>query len=171
MSFFSGMVDPDDHVRLGGYPAPFRELLGLRVEDFLPLSAGQELSVAFADGTRGTGDLWSELVTPDGAEGILAGYDNWQHLWDQHAKRVVLELSKASQPTIYRRFVKYADGYPDATGRCTDGSNHGHGLHGVDRDQGCRSECANVDGEAEIRVGVLEGIGGLMDCGNRGTAD
>ena len=74
MSFFSGIVDPDDHVRLGGYPAPFRELLGLRVEDFLPLSAGQELSVAFADGTRGTGDLWSELVTPDGAE-ELASFD------------------------------------------------------------------------------------------------
>ena len=39
MSFFSGIVDEDDQVRLGGYPAPFRDLLGLRVEDFLPLSA------------------------------------------------------------------------------------------------------------------------------------
>src|SRR2546430_4912331 len=34
MSYFSGIVDPADQIRLGGYPAPFVELLGLRVEDF-----------------------------------------------------------------------------------------------------------------------------------------
>ena len=37
MSFFSGIVDPSEHVRLGGYPAPFREVLGLEVIDFHPL--------------------------------------------------------------------------------------------------------------------------------------
>jgi len=70
MSFFSGIVDPDDHVRLGGYPAPFKELLGLRVEDFLPLAPGRQIAVEFADGSQGGGDLWSELVTPHGAEEI-----------------------------------------------------------------------------------------------------
>jgi beta-galactosidase len=70
MSFFSGIVDPDDHVRLGGYPAPFKEMLGLRVEDFSPLAPGRRIAVEFADGSRGSGDLWSELVTPHGAEEI-----------------------------------------------------------------------------------------------------
>jgi beta-galactosidase len=32
MSLFSGIVDEHDHIRLGGYPAPFRRLLGLRIE-------------------------------------------------------------------------------------------------------------------------------------------
>lgn len=36
MSFFSGIVDPNDHIRLGGYPAPFRQVLGLEVVDFHP---------------------------------------------------------------------------------------------------------------------------------------
>jgi beta-galactosidase len=32
MSFFGGIVDEHDHVRLGGYPAPFQEVLGMHVE-------------------------------------------------------------------------------------------------------------------------------------------
>ena len=40
ISFFSGIVDPCERIRLGGYPAPWRELLGLRVEEFAPLPAG-----------------------------------------------------------------------------------------------------------------------------------
>ena len=31
MSFFSGIADENEHIRLGGYPAPFRRLL----EDFV----------------------------------------------------------------------------------------------------------------------------------------
>ena len=40
VSFFSGIVDPHERIRLGGYPAPWRELLGLRVEEFAPLPEG-----------------------------------------------------------------------------------------------------------------------------------
>src|SRR5712692_1069984 len=73
MSFFSGIVDPDDHVRLGGYPQPFLELLGLRVIDWLPLTAGDSVDLRVADGTIGIGSLWSELIAPDGAE-VLATF-------------------------------------------------------------------------------------------------
>ena len=37
VTYFSGIVDEDDHVRLGGYPGAFRELLGVRAEEFAPL--------------------------------------------------------------------------------------------------------------------------------------
>ncbi len=73
MSFFSGIVDPDDHIRLGGYPQPFLELLGLRVVDWLPLAAGGSVDLRFADGTIGTGTLWSELIALHGAE-VLATF-------------------------------------------------------------------------------------------------
>ena len=68
MSFFSGVVDPFEHIRLGGYPAPFRQLLGLTVLDWLPLSDGEEVKIDFADATQGRADLWSELIKLDGAE-------------------------------------------------------------------------------------------------------
>jgi beta-galactosidase len=73
MSFFSGIVDGFDHIRLGGYPAPFRELLGLRVEDFLPLPEGETADLAFEDQPPGQGSIWSELVTLQGAE-LLARF-------------------------------------------------------------------------------------------------
>jgi hypothetical protein len=50
ISFFSGIVDPDDRIRLGGYPAPWRGLLGLRVEEFGPLPEG---AVVPLDGEAG----------------------------------------------------------------------------------------------------------------------
>ena len=53
ISFFSGIVDPSDRIRLGGYPAPWRDLLGLRVEEFAPLPEG---AVVRLDGARGTDD-------------------------------------------------------------------------------------------------------------------
>jgi beta-galactosidase len=34
MTFFSGIVDASERVLLGGYPAPFRRLLGIHVEEF-----------------------------------------------------------------------------------------------------------------------------------------
>ncbi|GAA4725814.1 beta-galactosidase [Pedococcus ginsenosidimutans] len=58
VTFFSGISDEDDHVRLGGYPGAFRDLLGVRVEEFFPLLAGDEVALE-----GGTGRLWSEDVT------------------------------------------------------------------------------------------------------------
>jgi beta-galactosidase len=66
--FFSGIVDPSDQVRLGGYPAPFAEMLGLRVDDWLPLAEGERVALRFRDGPDGEGELWSELVRPLTAE-------------------------------------------------------------------------------------------------------
>ncbi|GAA1903473.1 beta-galactosidase [Streptomyces durmitorensis] len=54
MSYFSGITDEHDRVHLGGYPAPFRELLGLRVEEFDPRP----------DGT------WAEEIHLEGAEAV-----------------------------------------------------------------------------------------------------
>lgn len=66
VTYFSGIVDENDHIRLGGYPGAFRELLGISVEEFHPLLAGE--SVKLNDG--GTGSVWSEHVHLAGAEAL-----------------------------------------------------------------------------------------------------
>lgn len=66
VTYFSGIVDENDHIRLGGYPGAFRELLGISVEEFYPLLAGE--SVKLNDG--GTGSVWSEHVHLAGAEAL-----------------------------------------------------------------------------------------------------
>jgi beta-galactosidase len=70
MSFFSGIVDPNDHIRLGGYPAPFRELLGLVVEDFVPMAAAETNRIETQDGETFVCDLWADLTHPEGAESL-----------------------------------------------------------------------------------------------------
>lgn len=64
MSFFSGIVDGNERVHLDGYPGPFRELLGLTVEEFWPLPAGGTTPL----GSGATGTLWSEWIRAEGAE-------------------------------------------------------------------------------------------------------
>jgi beta-galactosidase len=73
LTYFSGTVDPHDHIRLGGYPGAFTDLLGVRADELRPLLAGQEVRLegALADGSAGT--LWSEPVTASDAE-VLARY-------------------------------------------------------------------------------------------------
>src|SRR5262249_56166681 len=39
ITYFSGIVDEDDHIRLGGYPGAFRGLLGIRTEEVFPPAA------------------------------------------------------------------------------------------------------------------------------------
>ena len=67
VSYFSGIVDENDHIRLGGYPGAFRELLGIRMEEFYPLHVGEKLDLS----AYGPGSLFSELGRTDGAE-VLA---------------------------------------------------------------------------------------------------
>jgi beta-galactosidase len=70
VTFGSGLVDQNDHVRLGGYPGAFRELLGLTSEEIFPLATGAQVSLS-RDGW--TGSVWTELTRVDGAE-VIASY-------------------------------------------------------------------------------------------------
>ncbi|KRV49543.1 beta-galactosidase [Wenjunlia vitaminophila] len=68
VSFFSGIVDECDRVRLGGYPARLRGMLGLRVEEFWPLA--EDTTVPVRGELDGTADLWSEAIDLEGAEAV-----------------------------------------------------------------------------------------------------
>jgi beta-galactosidase len=72
MTFFSGIVDSDDRVYLGGYPAPFRELLGLWVEEFACITESAN-AVETNDGKRFSCDQWSDLIRLESAD-VLARY-------------------------------------------------------------------------------------------------
>ncbi|WP_265520448.1 beta-galactosidase [Oerskovia flava] len=79
VTYFSGIVDENDHIHLGGYPGAFSELLGIRVEEFAPLLDGE--SVLIDDGADGVeGTLWSEPITvTDPAVQTLAWYKTGEH--------------------------------------------------------------------------------------------
>ncbi|WP_328460533.1 beta-galactosidase [Actinoplanes sp. NBC_00393] len=71
VTFFSGIVDERDRIRLGGYPGAFREVLGIHGEEFAPLLPGHE--VTLSNGMTGT--LWTERLRTTTAETIATYTD------------------------------------------------------------------------------------------------
>jgi beta-galactosidase len=70
-TYFSGIVDQHDHVWLGGYPGPLRDLLGIRVEEFAPLL--DDRRVELDNGATGT--LWTDRIdVTDPDVEVLAWY-------------------------------------------------------------------------------------------------
>ncbi|HEY6481152.1 MAG TPA: beta-galactosidase [Streptosporangiaceae bacterium] len=74
VTFFSGIVDAQDRVRLGGYPAPWCELLGLRVEELAPLPAGLAVRLEGLDAAAAgaAGHLWRDVIDLRGATPVLS---------------------------------------------------------------------------------------------------
>ncbi len=121
VSFFSGIVDENDAVYLGGYPGALRDVLGVRVDEFLPLAAGQSVSVraVHSGGDSdsdaepvGSGTVWSEPVELRGAEAVLTYADGpaaghpavTRHQFGEgHAWYVSTRLDPATLREILRR--------------------------------------------------------------------
>lgn len=68
-TFFTGISDLNDHIYLGGYPGPIREILGLTIEEFAPLMADQ--TTALSNGYQGT--IWAERAQATTAD-VIASY-------------------------------------------------------------------------------------------------
>lgn len=75
-TYFSGIVDQSDRVWPGGYPGALRESLGIRIEEFGPLLAGE--SVELDNGCTGT--LWTDRIDlTDPSVEVLASYKTGEH--------------------------------------------------------------------------------------------
>jgi beta-galactosidase len=101
VTYFSGIVDATNRVIPGGYPGAFRELLGLRVDEFFPLLPNA--SVALDNGW--TVELWTERVEVLDAE-VLAS---------------LIDGDLAGTPALTRRAIgdgtaTYLSTRPDAAG-------------------------------------------------------
>lgn len=76
VGFFSGAVDQDDHVRTGGYPAQWQELLGLWVEEYRPLLPSTSLPLRPTESSSlavgASASQWSEHVHTVAAEPVLS---------------------------------------------------------------------------------------------------
>jgi len=75
ITYFSGIVDEHDHVRLGGYPGAFRDLLGVRTTELLPLLAGESVRVDGLGSDAVTADTWAEDLELTGAAAVASYAD------------------------------------------------------------------------------------------------
>ncbi|MGK5685095.1 beta-galactosidase [Actinoplanes sp. URMC 104] len=70
-TYFSGIVDENDHAWLGGYPGALRDLLGIRIEELGPLLDGD--TAELDNGLTGT--LWTDRIDVTGPDtAVLASY-------------------------------------------------------------------------------------------------
>jgi hypothetical protein len=59
-------------------------------------------------------------LTPDGADGVMAGYEQADLWYNTQGKMLLAGPGRYSMPSIYRALQRYADGFPDPkTGQCT----------------------------------------------------
>jgi Beta-galactosidase trimerisation domain len=75
MTFFSGIVDDCDRIRLGGYPGGWRDLLGIRVTEFWPLAPGSTVTARFADNATFTCSTWQEAAVAPVIDGAPPAVD------------------------------------------------------------------------------------------------
>jgi len=95
MGFFSGIVDENDHVRLGGYPAPWTSLLGLKVEEFAPLAEGEQVTLTGQGGESLSADLWADVIDLQGAEALATFAEGW------YAGRAAVTRHRVGAGTAY----------------------------------------------------------------------
>ena len=75
VSYFSGIVNEHDTIHSGGLMAPLRDVLGVWVEEFLPLREGETVSVSGLGEEAVAGRFWADHLRVDGAE-VIASYVN-----------------------------------------------------------------------------------------------
>ena len=127
VTFYSGTVDQDDRVWTGGYTGPFREALGIRVEEFAPVAPGETLHLT--DGATST--LWSErarVTTADTvtsfADGPAAGSPAiTRNAWGEGtAWYLATHLDAADYRALLGRIAEEAGVRPAAVVRGGDGA-------------------------------------------------
>jgi beta-galactosidase len=73
-SYLSGIVDPDNTIRLGGYPGALRKVLGAWSEEMHPLAGeGEAVKLSMADGGTASAEYWTEHLHTTTAD-VLASY-------------------------------------------------------------------------------------------------
>lgn len=115
-TYFSGIVDKDEHVVLGGYPALLRKTLGLWVEEWSIYDDKQKNTVRFED-TKKTFAVqtWCDLMHLEGAQ-PLAVFES-----DFFAGRPAVTLNHFGQGNAFYLGAKLdSDGLGDVIARvCT----------------------------------------------------
>jgi beta-galactosidase len=75
VSYFSGIVDGTDTIYPGALPGGLRDLLGINVEEWLPLRPGERVALtwdeASAPGAMSWADTWAEHVRLAGAKPVV----------------------------------------------------------------------------------------------------
>jgi hypothetical protein len=93
---------------------------GVLITDPIPLARFPMLQIELPDERRIRDFTLRLKLTPDGAEGLLGGYEELASWWNMHSKGPGSDIGKYSPGLLYKALHRYADAYPDpSTGQYT----------------------------------------------------
>ncbi|MEY9940651.1 beta-galactosidase [Streptacidiphilus sp. MAP5-3] len=146
-SYFTGIVDENDAVHLGGYPGALRDVLGVRSEEFLPLRKDERTKLVApprldgAAAAPGTAGRWAEDLTLTGASAVL-----------QHA-----DGPAAGRPAVTRH--AYGEGTAWYVATAPDPGTLDAVLRAALADAGVRTPSGLPDGVERVRRVAEDGRG------------
>ncbi|MFJ8579792.1 beta-galactosidase [Micromonospora sp. NPDC093277] len=137
VTWLSGVADEHGRIRLGGYPGAFRDLLGIRVEEFHPLAGDDRAPLTGG----GTGQDWTETVHLAGAVPVtayLGGVLDGRPAVTRHRIGDALTWYVSTRPDddTYRRLLADAARLAGVAPVCADAPT---GVEAVRRRDGDRS--------------------------------
>lgn len=139
MTFFSGIADENEHIRPGGYPSPFRELLGIEIEDFVPFSADGSNGLQTKAENTYRCELWADLIHAHSAE-TLASFTGGFY---------------AGSPAVTRNF--YGEGAAYYAGTRPEPAYTAALVEAVCREAGVKPPIAAPEGVEAVRRSGEEG--------------
>lgn len=108
---FSGVTDPQERVYTGGWPGPWLDLLGVRVEEHWPLPDGELLDIASAELGDFTATMWAEWTVARGADTVASVRGGPLHdrpvvLRHRHGAGTAWYVATVPAPSAMRRLLR-----------------------------------------------------------------
>ncbi|GAB3840988.1 beta-galactosidase [Dactylosporangium cerinum] len=109
---FSGVTDRDERVYTGGWPGPWQDLLGVRVEEHWPLPDGSLLDIVSPLLGDFTATMWAEWTVARGAETVASVRGGPLHdrpvvLRHRHGAGTAWYVATLPAPDALRRLLRH----------------------------------------------------------------
>ena len=153
--YFSGTFDRNLHIIPGGYSGVFADLLGVRVEELLPLAEGAVVSLD--DGSVAT--QWSERIELHGADALVR-YTSGQAAGHPAITRNAVGLGSATYVSAELgepEFCALLAGTLERAGVAADAPGAGGGLEAVRRYAGNRTYLFLINHDQQPRETAAAG--------------
>ncbi|KHF39583.1 beta-galactosidase [Halalkalibacter okhensis] len=76
VSYFSGIVDENDRIHLGGYASPLKKLLGISIEEFSPYAEGEK-SYILQNSEKIECSVWTDIIHLEKAKALATFGKEW----------------------------------------------------------------------------------------------
>ncbi|MGP3957839.1 beta-galactosidase [Nonomuraea sp. 3N208] len=130
---FSGVVDPNAHIRTGRFPGPLRAVLGASGEEWQPVAG--EVRCRWTGGPEFTAHTWTEVMATEGADAVAVFAETGQPAVLRHrpGDGVAWYVATMPEPAALGEIIARALADAGVLGVLSDGARQPPGVEAVRR--------------------------------------